>query len=83
MNNRIKLMGCGLLAALLLAACGGGGDGEVQPAAPDVPDEALVSSESFTGWAKNLRASDSVEPLNMERLVNAPSSETAEPLSLD
>jgi len=84
MHKQIKPMGCALLAALLLVACGGGGsDGELQPAAPDVPDEALVSSESFTEWAKGLRASDSVEPLNMERLVSAPSSETAEPVSLD
>jgi hypothetical protein len=83
MQTPIKWMAVGALATLLLAACGGGGGADAQAPAPDVPDEALVSSESYTEWAKSLRPSDSGEPLNMDRLATAPSSETAEPVSLD
>jgi hypothetical protein len=82
MQTHFKLLASGLLAAVLLTACGGGGD-DVVPPAPDVPDEALASSEGYTEWAKGLQPSDSNEPLNMDRLVMAPSSETAEPASLD
>jgi hypothetical protein len=82
MRTHLKLMAGSLLTALLLTACGGGGKGEA-PVAPDVPDEALASSEGYTEWAKSLRPSDSADPLNMDRLETAPSSETAEPASLD
>ncbi len=80
MHTTFKLMASSLMTALLLTACGGNGD---TAATPDVPDEALASSESYTEWAKSLRPSDSADPLNMDRLVTAPSSETAEPASLD
>ncbi|MEO8152880.1 MAG: hypothetical protein ABI605_07415 [Rhizobacter sp.] len=83
MHTRIKLVACGLLASVLLAACGGSSDGPVAVVTPDVPDEALASSEGYTEWAKSLKPSDSAEPLSMERLATAPSSETAEPVSLD
>jgi len=83
MRTKLQLMAGSLLTALLLTACGGGGGNGEPVAAPDVPDEALASSESYTEWAKSLRPSDSADPLNMDRLVTAPSSETAEPASLD
>jgi len=80
MHTNFKLTAGCLLTALLLTACGGNGE---TAAAPDVPDEALASSEGYTEWAKSLRPSDSADPLNMDRLEAAPSSETAEPVSLD
>ena len=83
MHTTFKLMASSLMTALLLTACGGGGGNGDTAATPDVPDEALASSESYTEWAKSLRPSDSADPLNMDRLVTAPSSETAEPASLD
>lgn len=83
MRTKLQLMVGSLLTALLLTACGGGGGTGETAAAPDVPDEALASSEGYTEWAKSLRPSDSADPLNMDRLVTAPSSETAEPASLD
>jgi len=84
MHTRFKLMACGLLTSAVLAACGGGGGSDSPaPAVPDVPDEALASPEGFTTWAKSLQPSDGGEPLSMERLLMAPSSETTEPVSLD
>ena len=83
MHTAFKLMATSLLTALLLTACGGGGGNGDTAVTPDVPDEALASSEGYTEWAKSLRPSDSADPLNMDRLVTAPSSETAEPASLD
>ena len=83
MRTSFQLMAASLVTALMLSACGGGSGNSDTAATPDVPDEALVSSEGYTEWAKSLRPSDSADPLNMDRLVTAPSSETAEPVSLD
>ena len=83
MRTPIQLISAGLLATLLLTACGGGGGNDAPAAEPDVPDAAMASPEGYTAWAKGLPASDSGEPLNLERLAMVPTSETAEPAALN
>ena len=79
----LKLVACGLLMGTLLVACGGGDDATPAPTeVTAVPDEAIGSPEAFTEWAKSINASESSEPLGMGNLDTAPSSETAEPVSL-
>ena len=92
MHNTLKLMASGLLAAVLLTACGGGGgggEGGGDPTPPPVvvldvvPDEARLSAEAFTAWARSLQPSETAEPLGMGGLEAAPASDTLEPSSLD
>jgi hypothetical protein len=86
MRTRITLTTLALLTSVLLSACGGS-DGEAAAPAPtpsnEVPSDAAASPEAFTAWTQAQRASESGEPYSMGSLVNAPSSETLEPASLN
>lgn len=75
-----------VMAALLLQACGGGGE----PASPqppvavnELPASALVSSESFTRFAAAIPVTDGTEPMDVSKAEPAPSSDTTEPLPVD
>ena len=80
MNKPFKLLAAGAVAATLLTACGGGGNDT--PADP-VPDSALASPDGFTAWAQSLPSNDASEPVNVDRLAMAPTSETEEPVALN
>jgi hypothetical protein len=67
-------------ALATLAACGGGGGDAEELTA--VPDSALASVESFSGWVGERPASDTRDPLAMNSAM-PPVSETAEPVDLD
>lgn len=76
----------GLLLALL-AGCfsGGGGDDPVvppPPAANEIPDSALVSAEAYTRFALSVPDGETNEPLNVDKVVTPPVSDTTEPLPL-
>lgn len=80
--NIHKHLGALALAALA-TACGGGSDAEpVAPQPPvvdnEVPASAMASNEAFTRYAAGLPASESAEPVSLDKLV-PPSSETTEP----
>ncbi len=84
--NTHNLLGALALAALTAACGGGGSDGD--PVAPppvvvdnDVPASAMASNDAFTRYAAGLPASESAEPVSLDKLV-PPSSETAEPLEI-
>jgi hypothetical protein len=69
------------VGAVLLAACGGGGGGNPVDVADAVPASAFESPEAFTRYVAALPDDDRREPLTFDRL-EAPTSETAEPLAL-
>lgn len=80
---QLGLMVCAVLA---LSACGGGSEvAEVQAAPPAtadaVPDLAMASSQSFVDFQKGLAASDTIEPLSLQKLL-PPLSDTAEPITI-
>jgi hypothetical protein len=78
-----NLMCLAALAALSLAACGGGGSGRDDGTELSaVPDEAVASSHAFTNWVGARRPSDTQVPLAMNAAM-PPSSETAEPADID
>ncbi len=74
--------------ATLLAACGGGGNGNegmppAVPAAVDmVPSSAAVSVVAYTQFASSLSNSEQAQPLGMDQLV-PPTSERDLPLALN
>lgn len=78
-----------LLAAslLVLAACGDSPDqaetpGPPPPPAPpsnEVPSSATVSTSAYVQYTGSLAASDSAEPLIVDKVI-PPTSETEEPL---
>jgi hypothetical protein len=76
-----------LAAALLLVACGGGsGDAVpmVQPqAAREVPASAAASVEAFGRFVAATLGDDGAEPLSLEKLADAPTSDSDEPMALD
>jgi hypothetical protein len=77
MNIKQTLLAAALLAGL--AACGGGTDAGPPAAGNTVPASATASPEAFSSYAGSIKADDQAEPLNLEK-VEAPTSETAEPI---
>ena len=80
---QLGLMVCAVLA---LGACGGGSEvAEVQAAPPatasEVPDSAMASALSFIQFQQGLAASDTIEPLTLQKLL-PPLDDTAEPIPL-
>ena len=82
-------IGAALLPALFLAACGGGGGGadapSPAPAPPPssptaVPISATVDVASWVAFAMAQAPNDSIEPLTLDRIDSAPTSESEEPL---
>ena len=76
-----------LLLLALLAGCfsGGGGDDPVVPPPPvgnEIPDSALVSADAYTRFALGVPDSETGEPLNVDKVVAPPVSDTTEPLPL-
>jgi hypothetical protein len=75
-----------IAAGLLLAACGGGGDGTPVAADPDaradMPASAGASVQAFHTALARLPSNDRANPLGLDQ-VDAPASDTAEPLALD
>lgn len=78
-TRRASGAGAALFTALVLSACGGGGDGApaainaspngpggapvAENGAPSVPAEASSSVAAMMAWAKSLVSSDTAEPL--------------------
>lgn len=71
----------GLSLAALLAACGGGHDGDAPRAGDRVPPGAIASPEAFARYVGSLPADDTAEPLDLEG-VEPPLSDTAEPIEV-
>ena len=88
----LRLRTAGHSAAVLLLALlggcfsGGGGDDDVvvesPPVAIEIPDSALVSADAYTRFALGLALSDSAAPLNVDKVVDPPTSDPTEPLPL-
>ena len=91
-NRRTRLaggVGAALFAALMLSACGGGGDGAPAagngspngPVANDggasAPAEASSSVAAMMAWAKSLVSSETAEPLRTNTF-NGPLDDTTE-----
>ena len=71
-----------LAATAALTACGGGGDAAVQDpmvTPNEVPDSALGSATAYTAYVGTLAASETASPLDVSKIGNAPTSETAPP----
>lgn len=86
--KKLHVMAAGVLAATLLAACGGGDD-YVAPGAQDpageVPSSAAASVDAYTryGIAQVKATSETDEPLGVNLVTVAPTSETDEALSVN
>lgn len=87
MNHKLlRAFGMSLAGAALLAACGGGGSGGDTPVVEEtaVPASAAETPAAYTAYAAarvNV-ASDSGEPLSLDAIASAPTSETDEPAAL-
>jgi len=69
-----------VIAGLMLAACGGSNAPDPVAAEPtEVPASATVSATALVGYAAALPASETLEPLSIEKAM-PPTSETDEPL---
>lgn len=86
MTNRLMLSALMLSAGL--AACGGSDDAPapMPPAPPpaasnEVPASAMASPMAYSQYAGSLAASDTTEPLDVDKVV-PPTSETDEPIDL-
>ena len=85
-----RLPSRGLLAAVAVAsaaalsACGGGGGGEETPppVSDTVPDSALGSWVSYTKYAGSLPSDEEKEPLKLDKLGQAPTTDSDEPMGL-
>ncbi|MBT9494473.1 MAG: hypothetical protein IV107_19460 [Paucibacter sp.] len=78
-----------LLAAAGLSACNGSDDDDTPVPIPipvantEVPASAAASPEAYSRYALSLNASETAEPLGLDKVVEAPGSESAEPLDLN
>jgi hypothetical protein len=82
MSSRLAFIVTAAALATLAACGGGGGDAAVPDELTAVPDSALGSVESFSGWVGERPASETKDPLAMSSAM-PPSSETAEPTEID
>ena len=73
----VKLGAAVIVAAGLLAACGGLNDDDGDAAAQTVPGSAFASSASFVDYLKTLAVNDTDEPLTFEGFT-APVDDTTE-----
>jgi hypothetical protein len=88
MNKQLLLCSV-MLAALGLTACGSG-DGDdtpppvVQPPEPvtEVPSSAGASADAYRIYAAGLTATEIAEPLGLDKVAEAPLSETSEPAEI-
>ena len=87
--NKQLLLCSALLAALGLTACNSGGDDDapppvVQPPQPvtEVPSSAGASADAYRSYAAGLAATDVAEPLGLDKVAEAPVSETTEPADI-
>jgi hypothetical protein len=70
-------------AALLLAACGGSDNDATPPDDPAaVPESAASSTSAWFKFATSLMASDTAEPLSLDKISTLPLSESEEPTPL-
>jgi hypothetical protein len=82
MKIRAWRVGPWLACAVLLSACGGGGDEDTAMAEDEagrVPSSASASVQAFVGFVGAQKPADHAEPLSLQGLA-PPTSETAEPL---
>jgi hypothetical protein len=77
------MVSLGAVPVMVLAACGGGGGGgsSMPPVDNAVPASATASPEAFSNYAGSIGADDQAEPLNVEK-VQAPASDTADPIAV-
>lgn len=91
--NKQLLMCSVLLAAMGLTACGSGGDDDAPPTTPppvvqppepatDVPSSAIASVEAYRSYVAGLAPSEVAEPLGLDKVTEAPLSETSEPTDI-
>jgi hypothetical protein len=84
-THRKLLAAAGLIAALALAGClGGGNDAPLPPtASTEVPDSAGVSTAAFVSFILSLSGSDETSaPLTIKDTFTVPADETAPPTPL-
>ena len=89
MNKQLLLCSV-LLAALGLTACGSGGGDDapppvvVPPPAPvtEVPSSAAASADAYRSYAAGLTATEVAEPLGLDKVAEAPVSDTTEPADI-
>lgn len=81
--NRTTTLMLAVSAAALLGACGGGHSATDEAAAATVPDSALASPQAYTDYAGSLPATETDEPLNVDKVNPAPTSDTTEPVALN
>lgn len=87
--SRALWIGAACLATAVLAGCGGGGGGsdgdtmQPPPAADDsVPDAALASWMAYSKYAGSLSSDDQKEPLKLDKVTQAPVTDSDEPMGL-
>ena len=71
----------------LLSACGGGDSTEVADmpapqATREVPASAVASADAFSRYVAATLSDEGAEPLSLQTVQEAPTSDSAEPLSL-
>lgn len=74
-----------LVTAVALSGCGGGGGGGDEPPPPvsdGVPDAALGSWVAYTQYAGSLPPDEDKEPLKLDKVTQAPVTDTDEPMGL-
>ena len=72
---------CTAAMLALLAACGGGTGAEMPAADHALPAGATASPQAYSAYVGSLGADDRAEPLDVNQ-VQAPTSETAEPIEV-
>jgi hypothetical protein len=85
--HRLRAASAATLAvtvATLLTGCftGGGGDDTPPTAEQQVPASAFASTSAFTDYIGTLVPTNTGEPLSLDRVDEAPTSETEEPVAL-
>lgn len=81
----LVLSAASLAAATALSGCGGGGgsgDETPPPVNDEVPDSALGSWVSYTKYAGSLQPDEEKEPLKLDKVTQAPATDTDEPMGL-